>query len=107
MKRYLIILALLTYKGETLCVAEWAERKGLKIPTLWMRLFKFGWVERALNASVARNKRTNRFLTYKGETLCITEWAERKGLKNSTLWRRLFKHRWDVERALNTPVRHR
>ena len=53
----------------------------------------------------ARNKRNNRFVTYKGETLCVAEWAERKGLKIPTLWTRLFKWNWEIGRALNTPVR--
>lgn len=52
-----------------------------------------------------RNKHNNRFLTYEGKTLHISEWARRKGLKIPTLWRRLFVYGWDIGGALNTPVR--
>lgn len=40
----------LTFNGETLCLAEWAERMGFKYSTIVMRL-KLGWtVEQALTA---------------------------------------------------------
>lgn len=33
----------------------------------------------------ARNKRTNRVMTHLGESLCISEWAERTGINKTTL----------------------
>ena len=51
-----------------------------------------------------RNKRNNQLLTHDGETLSLSEWAERKGLQVTTLWRRLFVYRWQVERALTSPL---
>ena len=59
----------------------------------------------ATRSEQGRNKRNNRLVTYQGETLCVAEWAERRGLKYLTLYMRLFASGWDVERALNTPVR--
>lgn len=52
----------------------------------------------------ARNQRTNRKLTYNGETLCVAEWAERIGLNRNALYTRLSLG-WDVARALTTPSR--
>ncbi len=49
-----------------------------------------------------RNTRRTRFLTYKGETKCLAEWAEQVGLKGSTISRRL-KRGWTLERALTEP----
>lgn len=49
----------------------------------------------------ARNKRTNRLLTYRGVTLAACEWAERAGINRNTLYARLRKG-WSVERALST-----
>jgi hypothetical protein len=37
----------------------------------------------------ARNMRVNRMLTYGGETLCLSEWAERLGTTADVLWKRL------------------
>lgn len=46
-----------------------------------------------------RNKRNNRVLEYKGESHCISEWAENMKIKKTTLYKRL-KNGWDVEKAL-------
>jgi len=51
----------------------------------------------------AQNKRNNRYLTYKGETLCLNEWSRRTGLNRLTIWGRLDLG-WSVDRALSTPV---
>jgi hypothetical protein len=51
----------------------------------------------------ARNLRTNRMLTCDGETHCVSEWAEIKGMSVKTLGTRLSRG-WTVERALNHVV---
>jgi hypothetical protein len=51
----------------------------------------------------ARNRRMARMLTYGGETMCLSAWAERYSLRAQTLGRRL-RAGWDAERALTTPV---
>ena len=56
-------------------------------------------------AEQQRNRKTTRFITFAGQTLCITDWADRVGLKTNTLWRRLQVSGWTVEEALTTPVR--
>jgi hypothetical protein len=53
----------------------------------------------------ARNRRSNRLLTFNGQTKSLVEWAEELGMQPDTLGRRL-KDGWSVERALTTPVRH-
>ena len=52
----------------------------------------------------ARNKRTTHWLTFHGETKCLTEWAASLGIKPRTLRARLDDHGWTVEKALTTPV---
>lgn len=47
-----------------------------------------------------RNTSAVRLLTFNGATKSIAEWAEDRGLKHSTLWRRI-KAGWSVERALS------
>ena len=46
----------------------------------------------------ARNRRTNRIITYKGEKKCLAEWAEEFGIKYTNLQKRL-KNGWSIERA--------
>lgn len=50
----------------------------------------------------ARNTRTNRMMTYKDKTMCVTEWAEIVGLERGTISSRL-RQGWSVERILTTP----
>lgn len=52
----------------------------------------------------ARNKRTTRWLTFNGETMCLADWADRLGIKPKTLRARLDDHGWSLERALTTGV---
>lgn len=53
-----------------------------------------------------RNRRSNVNLTFRGETMCIVDWAKRVGLDFSTLAYRV-RRGWNVERALTTPTRGR
>jgi len=54
----------------------------------------------------ANNRRNNVNLTYLGRTQTLAQWADELGLNRGTLWGRLNKHNWSVERALSTPARH-
>lgn len=48
----------------------------------------------------ARNMRTCRTISYRGETLCLSAWAEKTGLSLATISRR-FNCGWSVERILS------
>ena len=50
-----------------------------------------------------RNKRSNRNITFNGETKCLREWSETVGLSVPTFSRRLHDG-WSVETALTTPL---
>jgi len=49
-----------------------------------------------------RNSSHMRWITYKGETLCLKDWAERIGISKSALIRR-FKEGCSTKEALETP----
>jgi hypothetical protein len=53
----------------------------------------------ATRGEQARNSRRNRLLTVRGETLCLAAWAERLGLKRSTVSARLGRG-WSPRDAL-------
>lgn len=57
------------------------------------------------NYEQQHNKRNNKLLTYKGETKCIAEWARIMGLSHTILTNRIFKYKWDIEKAFFTPSR--
>lgn len=50
-----------------------------------------------------RNKRDSHFLTFNGETMCISAWSERTGFKQGTIWQRV-KLGWPVEKVLTAPL---
>lgn len=56
----------------------------------------------ATNTEQTRNSRQNVILTFRGESLCVTAWAERIGIGHHALRKRL-KLGWSVERALTSP----
>lgn len=52
----------------------------------------------------ARNKTTNKFIFYKGETKCLSQWCEELNLPSATIWARL-RIGWSTEKAFETPIR--
>lgn len=54
-------------------------------------------------AEQRRNARNIRMLTFQGETMCMADWAKRKGMSKGALFARLEK--MSVEVALREPVR--
>lgn len=63
-----------------------------------------GNVRWADSATQHRNRRDNRLLTHDGITLTITDWGTKTGIPKGTLWYRIMIAKWDVQRALETPV---
>lgn len=53
-----------------------------------------------------RNRRTNRLLTYNGETHCYAEWEQLLNFGRGMVWNRLNRG-WSIEKALTTPVKQR
>ena len=63
-----------------------------------------GNVRWASNGDQSRNKRGNRWLTFEGKTLVVTDWAKLVRVSGSVIYRRLAKG-WSVRRTLTTPTR--
>lgn len=61
------------------------------------------WIPRPLQA---RNKRNTTFITHKGVTKPLVEWAEELNMNTETLRSRI-SYGWTIEKALTTPVRNR
>lgn len=53
----------------------------------------------------ARNKRSNITITHKGETLCLSEWAEKIGISSQSLWHRINTLNWSIDLSIGTPKR--
>ena len=51
----------------------------------------------------ANNTRTNRYITFRGVTLTLNQWAEKVGIKRETIAYRINKG-WSIDEALHTPT---
>lgn len=51
------------------------------------------------------NRRNNHVITFRGESLTISQWSKRLNINPKTLANRLTQYSWSEERALTTPVR--
>ena len=52
----------------------------------------------------SRNSRQNNCITFKGETLCLTDWAKKIKMNRATLLSRINRNKWPIERALTKSV---
>lgn len=98
---------------------EWHERlrsevvevvpcKGCRKPfarTAYDVMRKRGWV--CSRACSGRARGNIKVITIEGESLTLTAWAARHGLKLATVHRRIAVLRWSLERALRTPTFNR
>ena len=60
------------------------------------------WVDMNIQCN---NKRTNRKITYNGETHTLKEWAKILDVNYGTLLSRINKYKWSEEKALSTKIR--
>lgn len=60
----------------------------------------------ATDLQQGQNRKTTRFYTYNGETLCLSEWARKMNMPEARLRHRLDGG-WDLERALFTVSRNK
>ena len=96
---------LITFRGETKLLTQWAKDLGIGFSTLRSRIEQRGWsVEKAFTTPVKPQKR---LICYKGETHSLTEWADILGVSRSALYTRLNQYGWPVERAFETPMQEK
>lgn len=62
------------------------------------------WATRAVQN---RNKRSNIYITYNGETKILRDWEKYFGMNKGTLRARINQYGWSIEKAFNTPVNRR
>lgn len=69
---------------------------------------KRGWRKNckwSTNKEHARNRRSNRRITYRGETKLLMEWSEKLKINRETIANRLDRFGWSIQEALTLPVR--
>lgn len=88
-----------TFRGETLTIAQWSRRTGVKQHTLRYRI-EAGWaIKVALSAHLKKNVK----YSLSGESRTLKEWGHKLSIGYGTLRNRL-KSGWSVEKTLTTIV---
>ena len=88
-----------TFRGETLCIADWAARLGISLTAMKVRFNRWP-VEKAICSPVRIQMR---WLLFRGERKNIADWSRCLGLPEGTIRNRLQRG-WSVERTLSEPA---
>lgn len=99
---------LVTYKNQTLSLAEWADQKECTVSykVLWERLAN-GWTFEQALTKPQRRQKGYRLIQAFGEEKSLSEWCEDPrcgGAQLRTVWKRL-NDGWAPEKAIVTPTR--
>lgn len=84
---------LITFNGETLCLAEWAKRLGVLPQSIAQRLSTGMPLAEALTKP---GKQNGRYITFNGDTLTLTEWGQRLGIDRTAVAYRLKRYPIDI-----------
>lgn len=90
---------MMTLNGQTKCMSEWAEELGIPVQRIWARKEKLGWNDE----DALRLPRVEKLITYKGQTMNVSQWEKHLEINNGTIRARLL-YGWTVEKALSTSV---
>lgn len=94
----------LEYQGKSQSLQEWADELRISESTIRWRLDNGYSTEKALTTNVRKiSNNGKKYLTYKGDTKTISEWAKYLEINPKILYARL-KRGWTIEKALETPV---
>jgi hypothetical protein len=108
----------LTYNGLTLSPLEWSERIGVERGVIYKRLKEGYSLHEVLGPRMREDHRREaplrrgrigpvpRILTYRGESLSVTEWATRVGLPRHIIFQRLTAG-WPIDDVLTIPKESR
>lgn len=93
----------ITFKGETKGIAQWARELKIRSGTIIQRLKAGMPVELVLSTERVERRdleRRGRLLTFRGETKSQSEWSKELGISQCTISYRL-RRGWPVEKALS------
>jgi hypothetical protein len=66
--------------------------------------YERGNVRWATRFEQAANTRVVDLITWQGKTQPLSAWAREFDMPQRTLWYRLYRHNWSIDKALTTPV---
>ena len=94
----------LEYQGKRKSLQEWSDELGIAESTIRWRISKGYSAEKALTTKVRKTLNTGKkYLTYKGDTKTVSEWARYLKIDPKILYSRLGRG-WTIEKTIETPV---
>jgi hypothetical protein len=54
----------------------------------------------ATKQTQARNRRSSNMIEFAGKVQCLQAWADETGISRATIWSRIYRDGWSIERAL-------
>jgi hypothetical protein len=95
---------LITYKGKTQTISEWAKETGISRWVIYKRITYLKWSpQRALTEEKHVTPILPKMLTVGNQTHTINEWSKISGVHRSTIHFRLYQG-WNLERAIYVPA---
>lgn len=94
---------LVTAQGKTQPVVAWERDSGIAERTIISRLNR-GWADEDAVSIAPGDKPRKGMITRNGGTKTLRQWSADAGLPYHTVYARVKAYRWDIERALSTPV---
>ena len=106
------------FRGVSVTIHQLARISGVGRKTLKYRIFKMGFSpeDAAQKKRFNSNKNANKArwgeagplrVEYKGKKYTLLELAKHVGMNYSTLRSRIHQYKWDVKRAVGTPIKKR
>lgn len=88
--------------GETKSLSDWAKEYKISLSTLSCRIKRGMSIDEAIEATNKLNNRptNNIYDPISKETHTLEEWANITGKNINTIYNRIFKYKWPVEKAL-------
>lgn len=89
------------YQGKRKTMMEWSEQLGISYTTLQKRYARFGNNPEKIFSNEGYK---DIYIEYNGQNLPIIEWSKITGLSRNTIYKRVVQRKWDIEKALTTPL---
>lgn len=99
-KTYSSRARIITFNKKSLSLAEWARKLKIKANTLLYRL-------NTMDKEKALTMPKKKTVTFNGKPVILKELVKQYGIKLTTVEYRLYQLKWDLEKALTTPVNKR
>ena len=95
-------LRMVIYKGKAKYLKDWCRELNFDYKLVLQRITKLHWsVEKAFETDVMPLERGAKLITYQGKTQYLAAWCKELGLNYQTIYARLVKYHWSIEKAFN------